>query len=404
MPKPLITYALRVLSRFFPPQKPLVFSGANSGQKLADFLMASGQKRPLIVTDGFLSSSGMLDYLLAHFDELGCEASVFHDITPNPTMDAVEAGLLQAHQHRADSIFAIGGGSVIDTAKVIAAAMTDGRPAAKLNGLLKVKVAPLPFYVMPTTSGTGSEVTSAAVISDPQTHAKQFFVDPQYIPIATAFDTNLLKGLPPHITAATGMDALTHAIEAYTSLNNWDDTDRDAATAIKLLFQYLPIAFADGNDVQAREMVALASFLAGYAFTKSSLGYVHAISHQISAHYNTPHGLANAVILPRVMRFNREACAGRFAQLEMMLQGVSAPQSSIADYAEAFIARVDHLASQVEIPLNLKDIQASDYDAITKAALKEAKSSYAVPKLMKKRHVTAILDAVSSGGREPVFT
>jgi alcohol dehydrogenase len=170
--------------------------------------------------------------------------------------------------------------------------------------------------VVPTTSGSGSETTVAAVISDSEAHKKQFFVSPKLIPIAAALDPELLKSLPPAMTAAVGMDALTHAIEAYTSTNTFDDTDRDAATAVALLFRYLPTATHQGDDLVAREKVARASFLAGAAFTKASLGYVHAISHQISAFYNTPHGLANAVILPRVLRFNAPTVAGRLAELE----------------------------------------------------------------------------------------
>lgn len=397
-----ITLTLRALSTFYAPQKPLVFSGTDAARKLADFMILGGQKRPLLVTDSFLLKNGMLDDLVAFLESEGCTVTIFDGIIPNPTFAVVEAGLKASRENHCDAVFAVGGGSAIDTAKVIAAASTSKKSLAQLTGILKVDRPLLPFYVVPTTSGTGSEVTNAAVISDTETHKKTFFVDPKYIPSAAAFDTGLLKSLPAPMTAATGMDALTHAIEAYTSRNRFADTDRDAAMAIKLLFEFLPVAYENGADERAREMVALASFLAGYAFTKASLGYVHAISHQISAHYNTPHGLANAIILPRVLRFNKSACANRFANLEEMLGHDGAKLGTDA-LADRFIARVDTLAETVGIPVNLTEVQPKDFRAIAKDALAEARASYAVPRVMRQAHVTKILQSVSGGSRDVAF-
>lgn len=399
---PPITYALRALSRFYPPQKPLVFSGEGSSLKIADLMVRGGAKRPLLVTDRFLHESGMIDGLIGFLESEGCEVTLFDGIIPNPTFAVVEAGLATSRDNTCDAVFAVGGGSAIDAAKVIAAASTSRKSLTRLAGILKVDRPPLPFYVVPTTSGTGSEVTNAAVISDTTTHRKRFFVDPKYIPVATALDTGLLKSLPGPMTAATGMDALTHAIEAYTSRNRFVDTDRDAAMAIRLLTEFLPVAYANGDDLHAREMVALGSFLAGYAFTKASLGYVHAISHQISAHYNTPHGLANAIILPRVLRFNKVACAQRYAALERMLSD----DESVADpalMADRFIARIDTLAETVGIPVNLADLQPEDFTAIAHDALAEARSSYAVPRIMRTVHVTKILQSVANGNRSVCF-
>lgn len=398
-----IRLGLRAISTFFPSQKPLVFSGPGSVKKLADLMIRSGQKRPLLVTDSFLLQNGMLSELTAHLEEAGCAVTVFDGIVPNPTFAVVEAGLKACKDNECDAVFVVGGGSAIDSAKVIAAAATSRKTIAKLAGPLKVDRPLLPFYVVPTTSGTGSEVTNAAVISDSKTHKKQFFVDPKYIPIATALDPELLKSLPAPMTAAVGMDALTHAIEAFVCRNRFQDTDRDAAMAIKLIFDALPVACEKGDDLDAREMMALASFLAGFAFTKSSLGYVHAISHQISAKYNTPHGLANAIILPRVLRFNREVSAERFAELETMLSGDSPGGDTLA-LADRFIARVDALAEQVGIPVNLDDLKPQDFDAIARDALHEALHSFAVPKLMKRKQVMAILQSVATGTRDISFS
>lgn len=397
-----IRIALRALSTFYTPQKPLTFSGTDAARKLADLMVTNGQRRPLIVTDSFMLQNGMLDDLITFLKGRSCHVTTFDGIIPNPTFAVVEAGLKASRDNKCDAVFAVGGGSAIDAAKVIAAASTSRKSLKKLTGTLKVDAPLLPFYVVPTTSGTGSEVTNAAVISDTETHKKKFFVDPKYIPIAAAFDTGLLKSLPAPMTAATGMDALTHAIEAYTSRNRFDDTDRDAAMAIKLLFEYLPIAYENGHDEHAREMVALASFLAGFSFTKASLGYVHAISHQISAHYNTPHGLANAVILPRVLRFNKKTCAARFAQLEQILTASASNDTDLL--AEQFISRVDALADRVGIPASLTDLQSKDFGVISSDALAEARSSYAVPRVMRRSQVTRVLQSVLAGNRDLTFS
>lgn len=398
----VMTVALRTLSTLKGPQKPLIFSGAGATSKLADFMVQSGHRRPLLVTGGFALKHGMLDDLIAVLEEGGCKVTIFDEIVPNPTLAVVEAGLAASRENDCDAVFAVGGGSAIDVAKVIASASTSRKDLSKLAGILKVDRPLLPFYVAPTTSGTGSEVTSAAVISDTQTHKKMFFVDPKYIPVGAALDTDLLKSLPGPVTAATGMDALTHAIEAYTSRNSFPDSDRDAEMAIKLLFEFLPIVFRDGANARAREMVALGSFLAGYAFAKASLGYVHAISHQISARYDTPHGLANAVLLPRVLRFNKEACAGRYGALEAKLSGETGAVDA-AELADRFIARVDALAEEVGIPVNLSDVQSQDYASIAKDALSEARWSYAVPRVMRRADVAKILQSVSSGDRDVSF-
>lgn len=402
MIRPPMALALRAMNRFYTPEKPLTFSGKGAMIKLADLMVRSGSKRPLVVTDSFLLKNGMLENLLDFLKNEGCEATVYDGIIPNPTFAVVEEGVAAIRKGQCDSVFAVGGGSAIDAAKVMASASTSKKPLDKLAGILKVDQPLLPFYVVATTSGTGSEVTTAAVISDTKTHKKTFFVDPKYMPVAAAFDTDLLVSLPGPMTAGTGMDALTHAIEAFTSRARTPGTDRDAATAIRLIMEFLPVAYANPGDERAREMVALGSFLAGNAFTRAGLGYVHAISHQISAHYNTPHGLANAILLPRVLRFNKDACSERFAELERMLQG-NADRSYAQDQAQQFIDRVDALAETVGIPVNLDEVQQKDFASITKDALAEARSSYAVPKVMRKGDVTKILQSVSTGSRAVSF-
>ncbi|MEM9216815.1 MAG: iron-containing alcohol dehydrogenase [Cyanobacteria bacterium P01_F01_bin.150] len=395
MLKQLTNFSLKMFTVLFPPEKPLLFTGVNSTIQLASFAQASGSQRPLLVTEKFLLKLGLLDGVLEHFKNAGCDVTIFDGIIPNPTYDVIEDGIRVCQENDCDSVFAIGGGSTIDAAKVIAACYSNNVGVDQVIGLLNVKKPILPFYVVPTTSGTGSEVTNAAVISEPKTHQKKFVVDPKLIPAAAALDATMLKSLPPHITAATGMDALTHAIESYTSVNRFRDAERDAKLAIKLLLEHLPVVYEDGSNLESRQLVALASFLAGYAFNKSGLGYVHAISHQLSAHYNTPHGLTNAVILPRILRFNKPVCSDRFAKLEQMLSGVSV--GSDEHLADRFLKRIDALCQRLNIPSEFQELEAKHYDAIAKNALKEAKSFYAVPRRMSPSQCKDILASVTAG-------
>jgi len=302
MLKRFINFSLKLFTKKFPSERPLLFTGVDSTIRLANLVRSSGRRKPLLVTKKSLLDLGLLDEVLQRFKELGCEVTIFDGIIPNPTYAVIQEGINECYEHNCDSVIVVGGGSAIDAGKVIAACCSNNAGVEQVVGLLKVKKPTLPLYVVPTTAGTGSEVTNAAVISENNTHQKKFVVDPKLIPTAAALDANMMKSLSPQFTAATGMDAMTHAIEAYTSLNRFSDAERDAKLAIKILIENLPVVCEDGANLEARELVALASFLAGYAFNKSGLGYVHAISHQISAHYDTPHGLANAVILPRVMQ------------------------------------------------------------------------------------------------------
>ena len=397
MLKQLTNFSLKLLTKLFPSEKPLLFTGIDSTNQLAGFVRASGYTRPLLVTEKALLDLGLVDDLLERFKQEGSEVTVFDGIIPNPTFEVIEAGIRRCQQNDCDSVFVVGGGSAIDAAKVIAACYSNDATVEQVVGLLKVKKPTLPFYVVPTTSGTGSEVTNAAVISESKTHQKKFVVDAKLIPTAAALDANMLKSLPPHFTAATGMDALTHAIEAYTSVNRFSDAERDAKLAVKLLLEHLPEAYENGDNLQARDFVALASFLAGYAFNKSGLGYVHAISHQVSAHYNTPHGLANAVILPRVMRFNKPSVSARFAELERAVGG--SVIGSDEQLAQRFIDRIESLGRVLDIPQGLSELKQEHFSTIAENARKEARSFYAVPKLMSQAQCLEILHAMTM---EPV--
>jgi len=366
-------------SRLIPDRVPMTLLGAGSSRDLCAAIAQAGVKKLLIVTDAMLVQLGLVGQITSCLDGNGVASFVYDGVEPDPTSDHVAAGLAMLRSHGCDAILAVGGGSPMDAAKIIAAAATNPKPLRKLEGLLKVRRTPVPLYAIPTTAGTGSEVTIAAVVSDPVTHAKKFFVDPKLLPLMTALDPSLMTGLPPAITAATGMDALTHAIESYLSKTSNAQTERWAAAAIRLIFANLPRAYADGSDIDARRAMALASYYAGLAFTRTSVGYVHAIAHQLGAHYRTPHGLANATVLPHVLEFSMGPARKRIADMARM---IDLPGRDEAALASAFLGKVRELARTVGISPTLASLKAEDIPSLARDALAEAHMNYPVPRYM----------------------
>lgn len=374
---------LKVVVTTLPFPKPTLFTGPGSSVKMAQEMGRMGIGKVLVVTDAHLVKLGLLDNILKALTDGGVEYVVYDGVLPDPTIDQVEAGVSMMKRDGCESVLAIGGGSAMDCGKIIAAMMTNKRPINKLTGIFKLRATPLPIFAIPTTAGTGSEVTIAAVISDPVNKAKNPIIDPRLAPMLAALDPELMTGLPPHITAATGMDALTHAVESYLSVNATVETDLHAVAAVRLIMENLPKAYAKGDDLVARENMALASYYAGLAFTKAGVGYVHAIAHNFGAYYHTPHGLANAIVLPHILDYSKDAVLPRMAYLAEICGLKKGGESDIA-LADAFIAHVRKLAGDMGIPERLDALQASDIPAITKAALKEAHYTYSVPKYMDK--------------------
>jgi alcohol dehydrogenase len=368
-----------VVSKLIPDRVPMTLLGPGSSKDLCSAIAQAGAKKLLIVTDVMLVKLGIVERIVGALGENGVECVVYDGVEPDPTSSHVEAGLAMLRRENCDAVLAIGGGSPMDAAKVIAAAATNHKPLHKLEGLMKVRRSPVPLYAVPTTAGTGSEVTIAAVVSDPVSHAKKFFVDPKLLPQMTALDPSLMTGLPPAITAATGMDALTHAIESYLSKTSTEQTERWATAAIKLIFANLAKAYQNGNDIDARRAMALGSYYAGLAFTRTSVGYVHAIAHQFGAHYRTPHGLANATVLPHVLEFSMGPAERRMAAMARMI-GLSG--GSDAALAREFLEAVKGLARDVGISPTLAALKAHDIPVIARDALKEAYMNYPVPRYM----------------------
>lgn len=368
-----------VVSRFIPDRVPMTLLGPGSSKDLCSAIAQAGARKLLIVTDAMLVKLGLVTKITRALDAAGVAWCVYDGVEPDPTSDQVSAGLAVLRRENCDGVLAVGGGSPMDAAKIIAAAATNDKPLNKLEGLLKIRRTPLPLYAIPTTAGTGSEVTIAAVVSDPTTHAKKFFVDPKLLPLMTALDPSLMVGLPAAITAATGMDALTHAIESYLSKTSNEQTERWAAAAIRLIFSNLHKVYRNGADLEARGAMALASYYAGLAFTRTSVGYVHAIAHQLGAHYRTPHGLANATVLPHVLEYSMGPARKRMADMAKMI-GVEEQEEAAS--AQAFLEAVRDLARTVEIAPTLDALRESDVVAIARAALAEAHMNYPVPRYM----------------------
>ena len=379
-------------SRVVPIPRPTTFVGPDSALRLCDSIAQFGLRRVLIVTDAILVKLGLVEPLRMALAARGVDVAVHDGITPDPTYDVLQRGGEAAQAHRSDAILAVGGGSVIDAAKVIGAMVVSGKTPAKLVGMLKVGKPMLPLFAVPTTAGTGSEATVAAVVTDPVAHVKAAVVDPRLVPMAAALDPLLTRGMPRPITAATGMDALTHAVEAYT--NRWPhaETGFHAVSAVRMIFANLPRACANGDDLEAREAMLLASYYAGLAFTKAYVGYVHAFSHKVGGMYGVPHGLGNAVLLPYVLDFLKDAplAEQRLAELAIAI-GAGEESEPRAALAARFVERVRELNRTIGIPEKLDALKAADIPAVARAAMIEAHRDYPVPKNMSFAAAEALL-------------
>ena len=380
----LLKWALVII----PQPKPTLFVGEGASLQLAQSIATMGARRVFIVTDKVIHQLGLLDAMCERLQAAGATVEIYDEIRPDPTLAQVKKGIELARRQGSDAILAVGGGSSIDAAKMISVGLTNTKALEKMTGVLKVRQPGVPLYAVPTTAGTGSEVTMAAVMSNPDSGQKQSVIDPKLIPLSAALDPTLMLGLPPAITAATGIDALTHALEAYISGHATADTDRHARAAVRLIFEYLPSAYRDGRQLQAREALALASCYAGQAFTKANLGYVHAVAHQLGAKYHVPHGLANAVVLPHVLDFYGASAQKRLAELA---DEIGLEAGSDSQRAQAFIAKVRSLLTELNIPQGLEAIVTDDIPAMARGALKEAHYLYPVPRYMNRQTCEALI-------------
>ncbi len=310
---------MKVVVFFSPSLRHTAFAGSGSSRQLCEHIIRTGAKKVLVVTDKPLRDLGVVDRAIAALLDADVDIAYYDGVLPDPTFDQVAAGAAIARSHGSEVVLAIGGGSSMDAAKIIAAAATSTASPVDWVGMGKIKHQILKLFAIPTTSGTGSEATIGAVISNAATHEKNIIMGECLLPLAVALDADLMLGLPPHITAATGMDALTHGIEAYIGV--WERGTRleDARLAIKLIFDNLPTAYRDGKNLEARNGMAMGAYYAGLAINQVNVGNVHAIAHQLGGKYGIPHGLANALVLPHILEFCRVEAQQRLAELAVLI-------------------------------------------------------------------------------------
>ncbi len=376
---------------------PLTFVGPQASLSLCRAIAASGAQRVMVVTDRALMALGLARPMLDALRDAGVQVEVFDEVVPDPGYELVLAGIERLRTFDAQAILAIGGGSSIDCAKTINFSHANRCHPSKLTGLWLYALPRrrgLPFYAVPTTAGTGSEVTMAAVVSDHAAKVKRSIIDPKLLPDTVALDPDLTTGLPPAITAATGMDALTHAVEAYLSTMANAQTDAWALAATHLIVRHLPTAYRNGSDLSAREGMLMGSYLAGLAFTRAGVGYAHAVAHQLGALYHVPHGLANAIVLPRVLDHAKPRCIGRLADLARAA-GLGAPDTADAALADAFVAQVRRLNMELGIPEQVQALRRDDHERIIDNAFAEAHGTYGVPRYLDRGVAHALLQSLT---------
>ena len=378
---------------FLPYRSPVIW---NSVQDQIEYFKSKNISRVLLVTDKGIRNEGLTKKIGELNSRNGIQVTVFDDTHPNPTTSDIQNASKLYNDNNCQALIGFGGGSSIDCAKAVGISIAyPGKPMKKFGGILKVqKKIPL-LVAIPTTAGTGSETTLAAVVVDSDTRHKYAINSFPLIPKFAILDPENTFTLPPHLTSTTGMDALTHAVEAFIGQSTTKQTRRDSLEATKLIFQNIQKAYENGKDPEARKNMLHAAFLAGRAFTVSYVGYVHAVAHSLGGKYNIPHGLANSVLLPIVLE-----AYGKSVWKKLKLLGVAAgvcsPEDSPENGAKKFIESIKQLNKSMNIPQKLDNIQDKDIPALAKKAAKEGNPLYPVPKLFTSKQLEKFYNAVQN--------
>lgn len=345
---------------FFIPNVTLMGIGAH--KEIGGRVKALGGKKPFICTDKGITGAGITDQIVKLIKkDVGVDCVVFDDTIPNPTDTNVEAGLKVYQDNKCDLIISLGGGSSHDCGKAIGVVATNGGKIHDYEGIDKSTKPMPPFIAVNTTAGTASEMTRFCIITDTSRKVKMAIVDWRVTPNIAINDPLLMAGMPPALTAATGMDALTHAVEAYVSTIATPVTDACAIKAMQLISENLRAAVANGGDMYARDQMAYAEYLAGMAFNNASLGHVHAMAHQLGGFYDLPHGVCNAILLPHVERFNMIAKMDRFVDIAVAM-GEPVEGLSVRAAAEKALDAIKQLSKDVGIPSGLKELGVKEQD------------------------------------------
>jgi alcohol dehydrogenase class IV len=387
-----IQTAFRFAIPFLPYREPKILYSCDG---ILDVLSACKTVSALIVTSAGCEKRGQIAPTVYALKQNNCRYAIYNETQPNPTVKNVEEALKIYQENSCDTVIAIGGGSAIDCAKGVCARVA--YPKKTLNslaGVMKVRRKIPVLIAIPTTAGTGSEATVAAVITDGETHRKYAIMSFPLIPKCAVLDAGLTCSMPPQLTAATGMDALTHAVEAYIGRSTTRKTRKLALEATELIFENIEKAYADGQNKQARENMLQASYKAGLAFSVSYVGYIHAIAHSLGGAYDLPHGFTNAVVMPYVLEAYGKSAHKKLWRLGIAA-GVCDGTESPALGAQKFIEAIRALNKNMQIPTVISEIQKSDIEKLAKQAEREANPLYPVPKLMTAKELAEIYDKLA---------
>jgi len=377
-----------VAEHFLDFSEPKLVQGEDSILEIPKILKKEGKRGTLIVTDNTIFSLGLIDPLIEALKISKIPFDVYHGVVPNPTVNNVKEALKIYKAKDCNSVVAVGGGSSMDCAKMVAACSTNPKkPISKMKGVLHVTHKPDLIIAVPTTAGTGSETTVAAVILNPDTHDKYAINDPKLIPDYAVLEPKLLVGLPGKVTSTVGIDALCHAVEAYIGGENTKKTKLYAEQAVKLIYQNLYLAYKNPTNLEYRTNTQLGAYKAGVAFTRAYVGYVHSMAHALGAIYNAPHGLAISIVLPYVLEAYGKKVYKRLAKLADIC-GLTAPNMTTEAKAEAFIAWIKKTEADMGIPNTIKGMaDPKDFEVMAEHAVKEANPLYPCPKIFTKREI-----------------
>ena len=354
---------------------PLLRIGPGSIDSIGELTATLGSRRPLIVTDRYLTSIGTTHRVAELLTAGGAQVEIYDGTIPDPTTDSLSDGLAAVEQHAADSIVALGGGSPIDTAKALAVLAVRGGSMSELKAPYRYEGSTLPVIAIPTTAGTGSECTMFTIITDSASGEKMLCAGPSYMPVAGVVDHELTLSMPPRLTADTGIDALTHAVEAYVSRRANAVSDTFALAAIARIGRHLRSAYADGDDATARGEMMLAATLAGVAFSNASVALVHGMSRPLGAHFHVAHGMANAMLFAEVTAFSLSAAENRYADCARAL-GIASAGDPDTTAAEALVRELRQLSSDLEVPTPaLRGVERDRWDAAVPTMAQQAIAS-----------------------------
>lgn len=390
----IIQFVLKWVAKLLPWKQPVVLEGHDSLNALKKHLTTLPYKHYLIVTDPGIKKVGLLDNVIRAIQMDSIQFTIYDEVTPNPTIQSIEAAYQLFLSVGCDALIGLGGGSAIDAAKAVGIRVKKpNTPLHKMKGILKVRKT-LPFLIaIPTTAGTGSETTIATVISNPDTHEKYAISDLSLMPKVAVLEPKLTKNLPKFFTSTTGMDALTHAIEAYIGHGGSKFTNHMAEEAVLGIQKYLKLSYDEPHDLEARSGMLKASFQAGAAFTRAYVGNIHAIAHTFGGFYQVPHGYANAVIMPHVLKFYGKKVERKLAKLSDLL-GLTDVSVSNGMKMKALIDWIEKLNAYFGIPTQIEVPHKDDMDAMIDNAYKEANPLYPVPKIFSKMDFKVLYNAI----------